>query len=171
MPHVFVSRPTELATEQSNLYRHMETWLSERDLKVRTVGVTDFTNKTPLVKVGDVMRECSGAIIMGFRQMEVRSAIEKPGTKYERARKRIYLPTPWNQIESGIAFTMHLPMLIVKEKGVVGGIFEMGSTDQYVHSIELPDEHWISSPEFNQPLSEWWDDVKRYASAAPEPQL
>ena len=35
------------------------------------------------------------------------------------------MSTPWNQVEAGMAAALGLPVLVVREPGVVGGVFEL----------------------------------------------
>lgn len=84
------------------------------------------------------MNDCAGAIILGFKQIVVQKCMEKQGTdRQNNDRKDFFLPTPWNQIEAGIAFVLNLPLLIIHEKGVEGGIFDAGVTDKFIHQIDL----------------------------------
>ncbi len=87
------------------------------------------------------MAECQGAIILGLRQINVLDAVLKEGTIQEsRSMPSNFLPTPWNQIEAGMAFMLGLPTLIIKEDGVWGGVFDVGSSDRFVHQVSLPSE-------------------------------
>lgn len=38
-----------------------------------------------------------------------------------------YLSTPWNQIEEGWQLLLERPLLIAREDGVEGGVFDSGS--------------------------------------------
>jgi len=44
-----------------------------------------------------------------------------------------FLPLP--NLEAGILFALQLPLLIFKEKGVSGGVFDNGVTDVFVHNL------------------------------------
>jgi hypothetical protein len=44
-------------------------------------------------------------------------------------------PTPWNQLETGILFALDLPLLVFREKGVSGGVFDHGVTDVFIHEM------------------------------------
>ena len=48
------------------------------------------------------------------------------------------LPTPWNQIEPAIAFSLKIPSLIIREQGIEGGIFDLGKFGSFYSS----DKYW-----------------------------
>jgi hypothetical protein len=63
----------------------------------------------------------------------------KPGTGSEaRQGPSIPFPTPWNQLEAGILFGLGLPLLIIRESGISGGIFDAGVTDVFIHHMPAP---------------------------------
>lgn len=47
-------------------------------------------------------------------------------------------PSPWNHLESGILFGLHLPLLVFAEEGVSGGVFDRGVTDVFIHRMPSP---------------------------------
>ena len=81
-------------------------------------------------------RHCSGGVILGFEQYRSLEGIEKPGTEQELKQDSPRpFATPWNHIEAGILFAQSLPLLIFRERGMVGGIFDPGVTDVFVHGM------------------------------------
>jgi hypothetical protein len=105
-------------------------------------------------------RRCCGGVILGFEQYAMASGLRKRGTLSESKvdAEPIRLPSPWNQIEGGILFGLRLPILIFREVGVEGGIFDSGSSGVFIHP--MPDrntsrramrdmksviEHWAAS--------------------------
>lgn len=125
----------------------------------RTVGTTDFPNTTPIKAVEHVMKQCSGAIILGFPQIVVKKGISKPKTPQEKNIKNKLLPTPWNHIESTMAFMLDLPILVLKDKGVEGGIFDIGTTEQFIHIFNLNNQNWADEIRFLQPFNDWHNEV------------
>lgn len=93
-------------------------------MRVRTIGRTDFPNVSPIKAVEQLMRQCSGAVILGF---------PKPNTYSEKPIKDILLPTSWNHIEASMAFMLDLPLLVIRDKGVEGGVFDIGVTGNFIH--------------------------------------
>ena len=49
---------------------------------------------------------------------------------------KMLIPTAWNHLEAGILFGLNLPLLIFKETGVSGGVFDNGVTDVFIHELK-----------------------------------
>jgi len=110
--------------------------LEENRLIRCTLGKDDFPVDTPLSEVFGMIRRCSGAVVLGFRQFHAPSGVFKAGTSAVRTEdKDVYMPTPWNQLEGGMIFALNLPTLIFREAGISGGIFDMGNQDAFVHGM------------------------------------
>ena len=83
-------------------------------------------------------RRCSGGVILGFPQLRVSSGRWKVGTPLETPLKgSATFPTPWNQLEAGILFALGLPLIVFREHGVQGGVFDNGVTDLFIHEIPI----------------------------------
>lgn len=137
---VFVSCSTKLNNKQEASREIIIEKLESLNLEARTLGRTDYPRDYPLREVLVLGQHCSGGIILGFSQFEASSGKLKKDTDEEREIKNPMLfPTPWNQLEAGILFGLGLPLLIFREIGLEGGIFDLGATDVFVH-------HMPSSP-------------------------
>ena len=135
---VFVSCPTDLNAEQSSAQIFIYRELGKLGLQARTVGKTDYPASTPLLEVLQLARHCSGGLVLGFTQFESKGGMWKRDTPREKAVKaadRVNFPTPWNQLETGILFALGLPQLVFREEGVVGGVFDPGAMDVFVHRM------------------------------------
>jgi len=153
-----VSKPNALSAMQVSFCTELTKHLKNRGLQPRTLGETDFPNCTPIQAVKEVLSVCQGALILGFRQLHIMKGYEKPDTIKQRKVENEYLPTQWNQIEAGMAYMQDVPLMIIREQGVRGGVFDVGITDRYVHQAELSTE-WLNSERFLQPFNEWFSDV------------
>lgn len=137
---VFVSGPTSLSKEQDSARKRIINQLEELNLEPRALGRSDYPTEYPLREVYVIAKHCSGGVILGFEQIQVTSGIVKRGTKKEKAisaEKPLSIPTEWNHLEAGIMFGLRLPLLIFKEEGVSGGVFDNGVTDVFIHSIPM----------------------------------
>jgi hypothetical protein len=157
---VFVSRPTKITEDQAVFCEALEERLHRADLESRTVGVNQFGNEAPLLTVRRLMENCHGAIVLGLAQLFVTTGVSKPGTDDERRVRSLRLPTPWNQLEAGIAFGLDLPLLIVHEISVAAdGIFDPQIGDRFIHKTDLSSA-WLDSEEFSQPFEQWLTEVR-----------
>jgi hypothetical protein len=138
---VFVSCPSLLNPEQEKSAQFIKSLIDKNKLVWRALGKSDYSLQFPLTEVLGMVRHCSGGIILGFRQFEAPSGIFKAGTEKEEVQNGpVYMPTPWNHLEAGILFNQKLPILIFREKGITGGIFDIGTQDQvFIHEMpKLP---------------------------------
>jgi hypothetical protein len=133
---VFVSVPTTLTPDQDATWHLVEDELDRLDLEACTLGLSAYPTKLPLQEVAALARHCSGGIILGFEQFRITNGVAKPGTPQEAPiTNAAPMPTPWNQLEAGILFGLGVPLLVFKEDGITGGVFDYGVTDVFVHSI------------------------------------
>ena len=172
MYDIFVSKPTKMMNDiQAKFSDKFQSVLKSRRLRLRSLGTTDYSNKAPLFGVLKILKQCKGIIILGMRQTCVINSISRDGASMGE----FYLPTAWNNLEAGIAFTLKLPMLIICENGISGGVFDKGVTDLTIHNINLTTENvkrstnklitkYFESQEFLQPFKEWYDDVVLFES-------
>lgn len=157
--NVFLSRPTSVDRHQHFFCRRVVIALEEQELQPRTLGVTDYPSKAPLGEVLRLMTNCDGAIVLGLRQLRVETGLAKEQTDHEADVRDLLLPTAWNQIEAGMAVALALPLLIIREKGVSSGVFDVGSSDQFVHQAEMSSQ-WTRSAKFLDPFRAWVADVR-----------
>lgn len=151
---VFVSSPTSLNTKQDKFRRFIIDVLDELNMEARALGRSDYPKDYPLKEIAIIAKRCSGGIILGFEQMTVKS-----GTwKGRKITDPMLLPTPWNQIETGILFGLKLPLLIFKEDGITGGIFDLGTTEVFIHRIpEILNPQ--KKEEIKQVVLKWFAEV------------
>jgi hypothetical protein len=133
---VFVSCPTVLSAQQQTARAQILRQLDRLNLEPHALGRSDYPTELPLREVLLLARHCSGGLILGFEQYRSLGGVEKPGTDDELATDipRTF-PTPWNQIEAGILFGQSLPLLIFREPGITGGVFDPGVTDVFIHDM------------------------------------
>jgi hypothetical protein len=138
---VFVSCATLLNSDQNAAREVITDLLEELHLEPRALGRSDYPDEYPLREVYAVAQHCSGGVILGFEQCLAMSGVWKRGTREESefdSNNPRAFPTPWNQLEAGILFGLHLPLLIFREPTVFGGVFDPGATDVFIHKMPSP---------------------------------
>lgn len=141
---VFVSAPSghNLSPAQVASAEIIHKLLVRYRLEWRALGRSDYPNDLPLKEVVRMIRHCSGGIVLGFEQFKAPTGEFKSGSARARTATDISFPTPWNQIEAGILVSMGLPIMIFREPGIRGGVFDIGNTEVFIHnmSTEMHDE-------------------------------
>src|SRR5262245_22374181 len=138
---VFVSRPSTLSDTQDASMRLILAELERLNLEPRTLGVSDYGRLAPLREVLVLARRCSGAMVLGFAQFRSDVGESKPNTPKQRlitTKEPARFPSPWNNLEAGVAFSLGLPLLIFREEGINGGIFDEGASEVFLYPMPKP---------------------------------
>lgn len=136
---VFLSCPTTLNTEQEDCRKLIEAELDFQQFEPRTLGRSDYPSERPLREVYSIATRCAGGIILGFSQFETESGEWKRGAISARKQNSpVAFPTPWNHLEAGILYGLGVPLLIFREVSISGGIFDVGTSDLFIHSMPTP---------------------------------
>lgn len=134
-------------------------------LDPRTLGRSDYPTREPLDEVRVLLAHCAGAVVLGFTQGE---AFEPGVPAKSTGDIRVpesgvrFLASPWNQLEGALAFGMRLPLLILREKGVTGGIFDPGAAGAFVHEMPSSDELADDDDKVVAVLTKWQADVRSH---------
>jgi hypothetical protein len=161
---VFVSCPSDLSKLQNRQRDVLMKLLEEFQLEPRALGRGEYPKDYPLKEVYIIAKHCAGGLILGFEQVYVTEGIRKRGTaKHKSIDKKspMVLPTPWNHLEAGILFGLKLPLLIFKEPGIEGGVFDHGITDAFVHNLPPPRASKEKIEELKNVLLKWLGEVSR----------
>jgi hypothetical protein len=135
---IFVSCPTTLNEQQESSRQLILKELKQLRLEPRALGRSDYPTDCPLREVYVIAKHCSGGVVLGFEQFQATAGISKQGTNRETVvSSAVKFPTPWNNLEAGILFGLKIPLLVFKEDGVTGGVFDNGVTDAFVHAMPL----------------------------------
>jgi hypothetical protein len=162
--NIFVSVGAPSNEGQERFVRAFEDRLRSEGLIPHTVGRNTFSSDAPLKKVGEVLDDCQGAVVIALERSFFPSGIDKRGGPQEAQLSEIRLPTPWNHIEAAMAYNRRLPLMVVVESGLKSeGLLERGY-DWYVQWIE-PVPSALTSLEFNGILADWKSKVESYKVA------
>jgi hypothetical protein len=161
---VFVSSPTKLNATQEQTRLQVFDTLEEFGLEPRALGQSDYPTRLPLREVLTIARHCAGGIILGFEQqfapeIEIRRGLAPPRGSFTE--HNVSYPTPWNNLEGGILFSLGLPLLVFRDEGVSGGIFDHGVSDVFIHPMPA-----LVGGSFEKPVRDvflkWQADVRRH---------
>lgn len=160
---VFVSSPTTLSEPQQISKQLILDVLDGLDLEPRAIGVSDFATQFPLREVAVLARHCSGGVILGFEQFRVQQGVRKYGTsKQKEVTELIKFPTEWNQLEAGVLFSAGLPLLVFKEPGITGGIFDLGVSDVFLYDMPMAITSDADKRQLSSVFLKWQADVRRH---------
>jgi hypothetical protein len=108
------------------------------------------------------MEECTGILVIALERIYFENGFEKRGGEHENTLTNIKVATPWNQIESAMAYAKGIPILIILEEGVKNeGLLEKGH-DWYVMTVKAH-ESSLTTTEFNGVVSSWKEKVIQHS--------
>ncbi len=64
--------------------------------------------------------------------------------------------------EAGILFGLTLPLLIFREDGIHGGVFDPGVTDVFIHRMPSPEDAPARNTALGDVFLEWQSEVRRH---------
>lgn len=162
--NIFLSVGSALTCEQRQFVEAVEDLLRVNDLVPRTVGRTDFTDRQPLKRVAEVMRECSGTLVLALKRIQISQGTELCEPPFAATLADVSLPTVWNQIEAAMAYSMEQPLLAIVESGLRNeGVLEDGY-DWYIKWVDLSPES-LADPGFLKTFAAWKRNIVRYDAA------
>lgn len=134
---VFVSCPSNLSSKQQKSADFIHQVLKKHKLEWRALGRNEYPDELPLREVLRMVKHCSGGVILGFEQFLAPNGgtFKRGSAKQSETTDPVVMPTPWNQREAGILFNQELPMLIFKEDGISGGVFDAGTSEVFIHNM------------------------------------
>jgi hypothetical protein len=122
IPRIFLSRPSLLSHDQemaAELWRH-----SLQRMGIEPIAPSPvFVGEALWTTLRRSLETADGVLILGFRQLRIDEGCWRPDTVASVDPAR-WWPTPWNHVESGMAIMAGLPLLVIRENGVSGGVFD-----------------------------------------------
>lgn len=162
---IFLSTPNTLNERQSAAHSLVLGELGQHGIEARTLGRTDYPTSFPLREVLTLATHCSGGVILGFSQFEATAGTWKKGTPFKAVVRRgspACMPTPWNQLEAGILFALRVPLLVFRESGISGGVFDPGVTDLFIHPMPSPDAEYQERKALRAVFQKWTAEVRAH---------
>ncbi len=162
---VFVSIPNTLNEQQRLAYKYVLGELGHHGIEARTLGRTDYPTSFPLREVLTLAKHCSGGVILGFSQLIATAGTIKKGTPFRshiKKGKPLPFPTPWNHLEAGILFALAVPLLVFREPGIFGGVFDNGVTDLFIHPMPRPDAEYQEKKALGAVFQKWSAQVRSH---------
>ena len=95
--------------------------LNDRQIDTFRLDRDDYA-PVPWGQLRRAVMTADGAVVLGFRQLHVTLGEWRPGTSEARTPAAWY-PTPWTQIEAGMAVMAEVPVLVVADAEVSDGVF------------------------------------------------
>ena len=159
---IFLSYPKPCTLKQQEFVATLIAYLDSRGIAARTLGVTDYDLDSPLRAIRRLLLESSGLITIAFRRTYIEQGYSRYGSDIQGvtpvAISGQWLSSPWAQIEPAMAYQLGLPILLLRESGVIDeGILEKGIAGVYLPEFSLAENalHYFQSPEWHGVIGKW----------------
>jgi hypothetical protein len=159
---IFLSYPKPCFKVQEEFVDRITAYLDARGFCSRTLGVTDYDMNAPLTAIRRLLLESNGLITIAFRRTHVDTGAIRSGSDLPNASEvpisDVWFTSPWAQIEPAMAYQLGLPILILRQKGVVAdGLLERGVVGLYMPEFDLasPLDDYLSSLEWSSIIGQW----------------
>lgn len=159
---VFLSYPKPCFTEQTQFIEALRAYLDQRGFLPRTLGVTDYDMSAPLTAIRRLMLESNGLITVALRRTFVEKGTARHRTDIDKLTQTSidgrWLTTPWPHIESAMAYQLGLPILILRQRGVLeDGLLEKGVVGIYMPEFDLESsiDDYFKSGEWSGVIGRW----------------
>jgi hypothetical protein len=166
---IFFSRPNPATRNQEMFVGELADQLRGIGLEPRTLGVGEYSVDAPLSTVRILMSESNGLVVVACRRYRsenlFRLVLGDDGADGEVGLERKYLTSPWCQIEPGMAFQLGLPILLIRERGVLAdGVLEQGVVGLYMPEVDIEGDpsKYLQSHEWKSLLHEFGSRARTY---------
>lgn len=172
---VFLSYPKPCNLHQQSFVDQLCFYLDDRNFTGRTLGVTDYSLKSPLHAIRKLMLESYGLITIAFRRTYLEQATGNYRTDVDSLSSYdlsgTWMTSPWAQIEPAMAYQIGLPIMILRESGVVAdGLLQQGVVGLYMPEFNLDDtDDYLMTDEWKQIMVNWETDVRTREDRRGEP--
>jgi hypothetical protein len=173
---VFLSYPKPHMSRQQQFIDVLCEYLDKRGFTARTLGVTDYDLDAPLTAIRRLMMESNGLVSIAFRRSYNNQIVVNHGAdvadRPERVLRDVWSTSVWAHVEPAMAYQLGLPILLVRERGVlVDGMFEPGVTGLHLPEVNLDEspEMFLASAEGQQVMRRWETNVNRVAQSKGTP--
>jgi len=163
---VFFSYPKPFSKSQQIFVDGLRSYLDSRNIEAVTLGESDYDMTEPLTSIRRLINTSCGMITVAFRRAQIITGFSNPNSDVGRETKDLsgkWITSPYCQIEPAMAYQIGLPILLLRESGVIAeGIFGRGSMGVYLPEFDLSNDptNFFTTEEFKQLIFKWESYVR-----------
>ena len=150
---VFFSMPGSLTKSDEYLTLYYKEMIGKLGYKPIYYTRDHYPKAAQLSKIRRDIDNSVGLIAFGLKQIHINEGVARPQLPMETNMSDHWLPTPWNDIEVGMAIMKELPVLLVKDEDIDIGVFDKIINENKVTSI--PSSLDIKKIEDNEAFKKW----------------
>lgn len=132
---IFFSMPGSLSKSDEYLTQYFKELMNNLGYKPVYYTRDHYPKSSQLSKIRREIDNSVGVIAFGLKQIQIDLGVARPELPMETNLSGHWLPTPWNDIEVGMAVMKELPVLLVKDDDIDNGVFDKMISEHKVKSI------------------------------------
>jgi len=129
---VFISRAGALDLQQTNIVKSVSDVLSRSGYDVVELSRDEYDQSEVITRLEEKMNGCKAVIVFGFKSIHAHKATFRVNTDEQYFKDDVFMSTPWNQIEAGMAVIARIPTLLLSDSEVNDGIFDETVMDSLI---------------------------------------
>ncbi len=168
--NIFLSHPKPMMKVQAEFIDALARQLEDPyGLVSHALGRESYDMDAPMTAIRRLMLECNGVLVVAFRRYWVDRGHENHGCDITgvncKSIAASWMTSPWCHIEAAMGFQLGLPLMVLREKGVIAdGLLDRGVRGANYPEFELgpvvPD--FITGPLFKSILPQWSARVRNF---------
>lgn len=165
---IFLSVGGSHRLDQLQFVERLRHEMRQQRVELRSLSKEVYSPGRPFEQIAKLLGSCRAALVVGLDRSHAYAVFEREKSKDQKIYPEQYVPTPWNQIEGGMASALGLRVLILREVRLhPEGIFEAKSHRHDIYDFDLQTEAKGLSGELRRFLAGWVSDLRADVAAAP----
>lgn len=137
---VFFSMPGSMTKENELITKNYKELLVKNNYKVVYYTPDQYSSYGQFNQVLREIKKASAMIVFGFKQIHIKEADYREGTKDASKWDDRWLSTLWNEIEGGMGLMKGIPLLLVCDPDINNGIFDDDLSECFVLRISTDED-------------------------------
>jgi hypothetical protein len=163
---IFLSVGGPHRLDQQQFLQRLRYEMQQLGVALHSLKKDEFHDSKPFDQIAELMASCRAALVVGLDRSHGYAVFEREKSDGQNVYLDHYTPTPWNQIEGGMASSLRLPILILRERRLhPEGIFEAESHGHYIFPFDLRVEAKELSVGLRKYLAGWVQSIRSKVNA------
>jgi uncharacterized protein YjbI with pentapeptide repeats len=154
---VFISRLGALDARQRLLLNSVRDIVEQSDLSLHELKRDMYDATNVLSNLSDKISSCSAMIVFGFKSTHVIDGVFRYNTEDACTITNVFMATPWNHIEVGMAVMKGIPVLLLVDDDINDGVFQDTINDEML--MKMPIKDCLDEKKMN--VASWLESVTR----------
>lgn len=152
---IFLSRPAQMRAQGMGMLELLKQQLGRLgDIEFVELPRNDYPTFGALSEVRKLVSGCAGVVVLGLGELEIAQGTWRAGTSDERAVQGVMWPSPWSQIEAGIAIGLDLPVLLLAAQPLDTGVFAPDADGHFIFRLNNAAD--LASGAAQRLLDDWY---------------